>query len=118
MRVSTTERGNMKSSKVTIQNYSGGPELSFFLRQGLVRIGSIELMLDDAYKKIPNDEKNYYVSLAGIMKSAAYEGLLEDGTVTVEACDKFAAEFAMELAEGDIPTGDVEENPTDTPVEI
>lgn len=118
MRVSATERGNMKSSKVTIQNYSGGPERSFFLRQGLVRLASIELMRDEAYKKLPKDEKGYYVSVASVMRCAAYEGLMDGAEITVAACDAFSIEYAMTVEDSEIPTGEVEENPTGTPVEI
>ena len=118
MRVSTTERGSMKSSKVTIQSYAGGPELSFFLRQGLVRLASIELMRDEAYKKLPKDAKGYYVSLASVMRCAAYEGLMDEAEITVAACDAFSIEYATAVEDSEIPTGEVEENPTGTPVEI
>lgn len=107
----------MKASKVTIQRYSGGPEHGFFLRQGVIRRAALVLMEDEEYKRLPKDQKPYYTSLAGIAMCAAYEGIETgfDGA-TVESCDGFSTEWAMEVEEAGIPGG-TEENPTATPGE-
>ena len=52
------------------------------------------------------------------MRCAAYEGLMDEAEITVAACDAFSIEYAMAVEDSEIPTGEVEENPTGTPVEI
>lgn len=106
----------MQARKFTVQPYAGGEEVTFYEVPPCELRATVAFKGDSDYEQLSDIERNYLVGIAFCILSGRRRGYADvlgmPSKLTAASCIEWAGDYAVGIEASDIPTGEVEKNPT------